>query len=170
MLNFLRQQVSTQFDFIPSPGVHFFRYRNAWMRVERNREKPDMHGVPFESVTLTTLGRNQKLYSDILAAARDVALRREEGKTIMYQAMGTEWRQFGFPRRRRPLASVVLDRGVSETILDDIHEFINNPRWYTERGIPYRRGYLLYGPPGCGKSSYITALAGETSPGLLIVI
>lgn len=28
-------------------------------------------------------------------------------------------------------------------------------------GIPYRRGYLLYGPPGCGKSSYITALAGE---------
>uniref|UniRef100_A0A8C3B566 Mitochondrial chaperone BCS1 n=1 Tax=Cairina moschata TaxID=8855 RepID=A0A8C3B566_CAIMO len=28
-------------------------------------------------------------------------------------------------------------------------------------GIPYRRGYLLYGPPGCGKSSFITALAGE---------
>ncbi|CAH3187058.1 unnamed protein product, partial [Porites evermanni] len=28
-------------------------------------------------------------------------------------------------------------------------------------GIPYRRGYLLYGPPGCGKSSFIQALAGE---------
>ena len=28
-------------------------------------------------------------------------------------------------------------------------------------GIPYRRGYLLHGPPGCGKSSFITALAGE---------
>ncbi len=22
------------------------------------------------------------------------------------------------------------------------------------RGIPYRRGYLLYGPPGCGKTSF----------------
>ena len=22
-------------------------------------------------------------------------------------------------------------------------------------GIPYRRGYLLYGPPGCGKSSFM---------------
>ncbi|KAM7427693.1 mitochondrial chaperone [Porites harrisoni] len=28
-------------------------------------------------------------------------------------------------------------------------------------GIPYRRGYLLFGPPGCGKSSFIQALAGE---------
>lgn len=28
-------------------------------------------------------------------------------------------------------------------------------------GIPYRRGYLLYGAPGSGKSSFITALAGS---------
>ena len=33
--------------------------------------------------------------------------------------------------------------------------------WYVERGIPYRRGYLLHGPPGSGKTSFITALAGE---------
>lgn len=32
---------------------------------------------------------------------------------------------------------------------------------YAERGIPYRRGYLLYGPPGTGKSSFISALAGH---------
>ena len=31
------------------------------------------------------------------------------------------------------------------------------------RGIPYRRGYLLHGPPGCGKSSFIYALAGHLS-------
>ncbi|XP_061465298.1 mitochondrial chaperone BCS1 isoform X3 [Rhineura floridana] len=79
----------------------------------------------------------------------------------MYTAMGTEWRPFGFPRRRRPLTSVVLEEGVSERIVQDVKEFIGNPKWYIDRGIPYRRGYLLYGPPGCGKSSFITALAGE---------
>ncbi|XP_051870455.1 mitochondrial chaperone BCS1 isoform X2 [Pristis pectinata] len=79
----------------------------------------------------------------------------------MYTAVGSEWRLFGFPRRRRPLSSVVLERGISEKIIQDVKDFIGNPKWYTDRGIPYRRGYLLYGPPGCGKSSFITALAGE---------
>lgn len=65
------------------------------------------------------------------------------------------------PRRKRPLDSVVLARDLAERILDDVREFIDNPQWYYDRGIPYRRGYLLYGPPGCGKSSFITALAGK---------
>lgn len=34
------------------------------------------------------------------------------------------------------------------------------PIW---QGIPYRRGYLLHGPPGSGKSSFIQALAGSLS-------
>ena len=32
--------------------------------------------------------------------------------------------------------------------------------YVTQQGIPYRRGYLLHGPPGSGKSSFIQALAG----------
>lgn len=119
------------------------------------------HGIPWETVTLTSIGRNKGLYFDILDEARKAALKTNEGKTIMYTAMGGEWRQFGYPRKRRPLTSVILDQGISESILSDCREFITNPQWYTERGIPYRRGYLLHGPPGCGKSSYIMALAGE---------
>lgn len=34
---------------------------------------------------------------------------------------------------------------------------------YDRPGIPYRRGYLLHGPPGSGKSSFIQALAGSLS-------
>ena len=33
----------------------------------------------------------------------------------------------------------------------------------TPLGIPYRRGYLLHGPPGSGKTSFIQALAGSLS-------
>ena len=153
-------KVHTGFGFIPSPGTHFIWFKRNLIRVERTREKP-MAGVdPFESVTLTAFGRNKSIYENILLEARELALRESEGKTIMYTPRGTEWKEFGHPRKKRPISSVVLDRGISNKILNDVQEFIGNQRWYTERGIPYRRGYLLHGPPGCGKSSYITALAG----------
>ncbi|KAB0798027.1 hypothetical protein PPYR_09020 [Photinus pyralis] len=157
-------QIKTKYEFIPSIGTHFFKYGGTWIRVERTREQHtlDLHmGVPWETVTLTAIGRNKQLYFNMLEEARHMALKQHEGKTIMYIGMGSEWRQFGHPRKPRPISSVVLDQGVSQKILNDCREFISNPSWYTERGIPYRRGYLLYGPPGCGKSSYITALAGE---------
>ncbi|XP_056289465.1 mitochondrial chaperone BCS1 isoform X2 [Pseudoliparis swirei] len=122
----------------------------------------DLHtGTPWETVTFTALGRDKQIFFNILQEARELALKQEEGRTVMYTAMGGDWRPFGFPRRRRPLSSVVLEEGLTEKIVDDVKDFIGNPKWYTERGIPYRRGYLLYGPPGCGKSSFITALAGE---------
>nr|KAF6449696.1 BCS1-like protein, ubiquinol-cytochrome c reductase complex chaperone [Molossus molossus] len=139
-------------------------YQGKWIRVERSREMQmiDLQtGTPWESVTFTALGTDRKVFFNILEEARELALQQEEGKTVMYTAMGSEWRPFGYPRRRRPLNSVVLEQGLADRIIRDIREFIDNPKWYTDRGIPYRRGYLLYGPPGCGKSSFITALAGE---------
>lgn len=148
------------------------RYKYNWIRVERNREQHtlDLHmGVPWETVTLTALGRNKQLYFDMLEEARQMALRENQGKTLMYTAAGSEWRQFGHPRRRRPIDSVVLDRDIGERILADVKEFKRNPAWYQDRGIPYRRGYLLHGPPGCGKSSYITSLAGELGFGICVL-
>ncbi|KHJ80782.1 ATPase, AAA family, partial [Oesophagostomum dentatum] len=54
---------------------------------------------------------------------------------------------------------VVLDGNIAQELVDDLREFTESAEWYTDRGIPYRRGYLFYGPPGTGKSSFISALA-----------
>lgn len=63
-----------------------------------------------------------------------MALKEHEGKTMMYTAMGSEWRPFGHPRKKRPVDSVVLDEGIAERILNDCREFIDNPGWYSDRG------------------------------------
>ncbi|BES95347.1 unnamed protein product [Nesidiocoris tenuis] len=164
--------IKTKYDFIPSIGTHYFNHKGSWIKVERTREQHtlDLHmGVPWETVTLTSLGKNKGLYFDILEEARQMALTQTEGKTIMYTAMGPDWRPFGHPRKRRPLDSVILDTGISDRILSDVEDFLQAAAWYGDRGIPYRRGYLLHGPPGCGKSSYITALAGELSFGICVL-
>ena len=59
---------------------------------------------------------------------RSKAVLGHEGRTIMYIAAGAEWRQFGYPRKKRPLDSVILDKGVAEDIVSDVEEFIHNPK------------------------------------------
>jgi chaperone BCS1 len=52
------------------------------------------------------------------------------------------WRQIA-SRPKRPLRSIVLDDGIKELLLDDARDFLDSKCWYSDRGIPFRRGYLL---------------------------
>lgn len=151
------------FSLVPGPGTHWFRYRGVWIRLqrERNGKMIDLTtGAPWETVTLTTLASYSHLFSQLLSEARELAHSATYGKTVVYTTMGFEWRPFGHPRRVRDLDSVVLAQGRKDQIVGDVQRFLSRGLWYARRGIPYRRGYLLHGAPGSGKTSFITALAG----------
>jgi mitochondrial chaperone BCS1 len=59
-------------------------------------------------------------------------------------------------RRRETLA---IDTVTETELFKDLDRFLQSRDLYRQRGIPWRRGYLLYGPPGTGKSSLIQAIA-----------
>lgn len=156
----------------PGYGRHVVRHASgAYIAVTRERlSTANMNtGEPHETVTLTALWAHRHVFEAVFAEAHALAAAAHEGKTVVYSALGMEWGRLGEPRRKRPLASVVLDEGVKEGIVADVRDFLARQQWYVDRGIPYRRGYLLYGPPGSGKTSFIQALAGELDYGLAMI-
>ena len=78
-----------------------------------------------------------------------------------------DWRRSG-SRPKRPLESITLDPGVKDMVLADA-QLMASEAWYSERGLPYRRGYLFHGCPGSGKTSLVHAVAGALGLDIYVI-
>jgi SpoVK/Ycf46/Vps4 family AAA+-type ATPase len=54
---------------------------------------------------------------------------------------------------------VVLDATTRRMVRTDFELFFQREEWFRQHNLPYRRGYLLWGPPGNGKSATIRVMA-----------
>nr|XP_016479997.1 PREDICTED: AAA-ATPase At5g17760-like [Nicotiana tabacum] len=55
--------------------------------------------------------------------------------------------------------TLAMDAGLKKAIIEDLDRFLRRKEFYKKVGKVWKRGYLLYGPPGAGKSSLIAAMA-----------
>ncbi|KAL6852380.1 hypothetical protein ACO1O0_006924 [Amphichorda felina] len=154
----------------PSRGSHFFWFRGhplIFERRENENQLSTMSNNQREEIHIWCFGRNPEILKELLVEARQQHMAKDESRTLIYRgATGNgmddpEWKRC-MARSTRPFSTVILNDQVKKELIDDVSDYLNpaTRRWYANRGIPYRRGYLLYGPPGTGKSSLSLALAG----------
>ncbi|KAL1914839.1 uncharacterized protein VTP21DRAFT_7931 [Calcarisporiella thermophila] len=171
-----------QLFFLPAPGTHFTFYRGQplWLNFHTSDQTHLRHNsnqgpvqIPIETITISVLAVSRDLMLSIVREAQSKFLAKDLDRTVVF---GSD--QFGHWKRprntanriaKRPMDSVILDPNVKEYVIKDARNFLDSEEWYAERGIPYRRGYLFYGNPGSGKTSFIFALAGVLNLNIYMV-
>ncbi|KAJ7648530.1 hypothetical protein B0H17DRAFT_1103021 [Mycena rosella] len=145
-------------------STHTIYWRAHWLRVRRARA-PGGEEVLSVSVVARS---NTILKALVLQAKREYEAEAVHRIQIFFADPHGSWR-WADARHKRPMGSIVLDPGVKEMLLGDARDFLGSEKWYADRGIPFRRGYLLHGVPGSGKSSLIHAIAGELMLDIYVV-
>jgi mitochondrial chaperone BCS1 len=147
----------------PAPGLHWFWHDHRLCLMLRDISDSQKVGGPYDSRPLETVsltligGRIATIRAWIAEGAAYLAQAVKIGPEL-YVLNGDYWHGMGqIPGRA--LATVVADDDRMDRLVADVRRFRARRAWYADRGIPWRRGYLLYGPPGTGKSSAIRALA-----------
>lgn len=157
-------------QYTPSFGMHYFWYKGRLLLFKRSQSTPQQSNLLVserEEISVSCFGRNPTVLKELLDECRSDFLKNDENRTLIYRGTvrpgSTEpvWTRC-MSRPSRPFSTVVLNESVKQSLLEDMQEYLHplTRRWYGNRGIPYRRGYLLYGPPGTGKSSLSFAIAG----------
>lgn len=89
------------------------------------------------------------------------SLKSSVWKQLIYTNINNQWKSEPSNNKRK-FKTISLKNGLKDELINDINMFLESEEFYDERDVPYTRGYLFYGAPGCGKTSCIKAISNLT--------
>lgn len=127
--------------------------------VSKGREKlegaKDLFSAYFNRFTITGYSAKKDI-TNLLNEIIDYNQQFKETNPPSIYSYTHSWSHVGYCK------SKTLDRVFIEDkdkLVTDIEMFLKDRKWYSERLIPYKRGYLFFGKPGNGKTAMCLSIA-----------
>lgn len=113
--------------------------------------------TPIESIAVSFLTRDRRVIENFVRDSQP----DEHKNTIYVSLFNASGNARGLRRRKRGLDTVFVDQAIKDRLVERMTWFLGAEEWHAARGIPWKLGVMLHGPPGTGKTSLIHALASD---------